>query len=77
VVVSEVCGIIHAPVLVANKVDLAVLVAQVEERTVLLPLVEQEIHLQLVQHKDKMVEMELNQELALVTLVAVVAELQK
>ena len=45
-VVSEVCGIIHAAVLVENKADLAVLVGEVKDGQLLLPLVEQEIHLQ-------------------------------
>tara|TARA_R100001143_G_C3269781_1_gene91619 strand:+ start:50 stop:208 length:159 start_codon:yes stop_codon:yes gene_type:complete len=49
--------LIHAAVLVENKADLAVLVGEVKDGQLLLPLVEQEIHLQLVQHKDLMVEM--------------------
>tara|TARA_R100001086_G_scaffold164167_1_gene88610 strand:- start:201 stop:392 length:192 start_codon:yes stop_codon:yes gene_type:complete len=57
VVVSEVHLVIQAAVLLAKMVDLAVLVAEVKESKVLFPLVEQEIHLQLVQHKDMMVEM--------------------
>ena len=56
-VVSEVSLVIHAAVLVANKVDLAVLVGEVKDGQLLLPLVEQEIHLQLVQHKERMVEL--------------------
>ena len=45
-VVSEVSLVIHAAVLLAKMVDLAVLVAQVKERQVLFLWVEQEIHLQ-------------------------------
>tara|TARA_R110000824_G_scaffold246_1_gene1292 strand:+ start:49 stop:255 length:207 start_codon:yes stop_codon:yes gene_type:complete len=55
--------VIQAAVLLAKQVDLAVLVVEVKDGTVLLPLVEQEIYLQLVQHKDLMAELVVSQHL--------------
>ena len=74
-VVSEVCGRMDAPVLLAKKVEMAVLVGEVKDGQLLLPLVEQEIHLQLVQHKDMMVELVLLHHPLIVTVVEEVVEL--